>query len=260
MRRRAAQKSPPPLPVVGAKVRALPDGRVMVREPNAPTRAREVPGHGRVLFREVTFSRDGRSWPGLEWDLSELLIPPGAVRADPMLQNFCCSGPKLWYEDIERRCVQCQEAFVFTASEQRFWYETLHFNEASTAIRCLRCRKRRRTVASLHAQLALALRATEQAPKDADRWLELARVSGELRALGGQGDLRRGIAAARKAWRLSGQRLPEALYWESVLQHFAGRDDKCRAAEDAFLAAAGPERRLRGLVRGIEDRRAGRDR
>lgn len=248
-------------PKPGGAVRKLPDGRTMVREPDAKADVREVQGHGQMILWPVTMSNgEGRVWRAVEWDLSQLRVPPGALRADPNLQTFCCSGPKLWYLDIERRCVQCGDEFTFSAAEQRYWYETLSFHESSTAIRCGKCRKRRRSIHALHNQLGLALRATEGAPRDADCWLELARVSAELRVQCGKGDLDRGISAARKAWLLSDGRLPEALYWESVLHMIAGREERGLQVEDAFLAAAGPDRRTRELVRLIENRRSGRDR
>lgn len=252
-RKRPPEKSPDAIPWAGAAVIHLPDGRTMSRAAGAPASTLNVEGHGRVILRSVTFSNsEGRTWNGAQWDLSELKIPPGAVPANPHLQTFCCSGPKLWYVDIQRRCVQCGEDFDFTAAEQRFWYETLSFHEASTAIRCKVCRKRRRTVKALGAQIGEALRATEAAPRDPDRWLELARVTGELRRLSGKGDINRGISAARKAWRLSQERLPEALYWEAVQQRAAGREDKARTLEAQFLALAGTDRRLRELARRLQ--------
>lgn len=252
------RKHEPAARKAGGTVRTLPDGRTLVRSPGAPEQHVKVPGHGFYVLRTVTWTHpNGRTWSGWEWDLSGLEIPDGALRADPTLQTYCCGGPKLWYQDIERTCVQCGQDFVFGAGEQRYWYETLSFHESSTAIRCVRCRKRARTVHALQAQLALALRATEAAPRDADRWLELAKVSAELRQATGQGDLNRGLDAARKAWRLSDERLPAALYWESVLQRLAGREAKAVQAEDAFLAHANGARGLRAWVRAIEARRAG---
>lgn len=260
-RRRRDPAPPSSRPRSGPVVRTLPNGVTLVREPDAKGDVRELKGHGFLTLWPVTLhTPDGRVFRSTDWDLSRVVPPPGALRADPLLQTFCCGGPKLWYEDIERRCVQCGEDFVFEAAEQRFWYETLSFHESSTAIRCRKCRKRRRSLHALHNQLALALRATEAAPKDADAWLELARVSAELRAQSGKGDIDRGISAARKAWLLSEERLPEALYWESVLQIIAGREERGLQLEDAFLAAAGPGRRIAELTRSIQDRRSGRAR
>lgn len=245
------KRKPPPdeIPRLGPLVRKLADGRVMTRAADAVVHVQNVNGHGRVLLREVTWSReDGRVWKGWQWDLSQLQPPPGAILANPELQIFCCSGPKLWYEDDDRTCVQCGLSFTFSASEQRYWYETLAFHESSTAIRCLRCRKARRSRKALHAQLAMALRATEALPKDPHRWLELARVTAEL----GRGDRARAISAARRAWRLSKEQLPEALFWEANLQRAAGRDAKALELEERFLALAGPDRRSRELVKRLQ--------
>lgn len=260
MRQKRDKKREPKAPEVltlGAMRRTLPDGRTMLREAGARVEIRPIPGHGELLIYPVTWTNaEGRSWPGFAFDTSRVVVPAGALRGDPALQVFCCGGPKLWYEDQERTCVQCRTSFVFSAAEQRFWYETLRFHESSTAVRCVSCRKKRRTQHALREQLALALRATEAAPSDADRWLELARVSTQLRAMTGTGDLNRAIDAARKAWRLSEERLPEALYWESTLQHMAGRVEKALAAEEAFLALAHTSRHFKALAQKIHDRRA----
>ena len=220
----------------------------MTRAADAPVQVQNVKGHGRILLRAVTWSRGASAWPGYQWDLSQLQLPPGAIPASPELQTFCCSGPKLWYVDVERCCVQCGDTFTFRAAEQRYWYETLSFHESSTAIRCLRCRKARRSQKALHAQLAVALRATESDPADPHRWLELARVTAEL----GRGDRARAIHAARRAWRLSKEKLTEALYWEARLHRAAGREEKARALEEQFVRLAGPDRRSHDLLRRLE--------
>ena len=228
----------------------MADGRVMTRAADAPTQVREISGHGRVILRAVTFTYPGgATHPGWQWDLSSVVIPAGALRADPNLQTFCCGGPKLWYEAIRRSCVQCGDEFLFGAAEQRYWYETLQFHESSTAIRCPKCRKRRRTGKARREQLARALRETEAHPHDAHCWLELARVTVELRQQDGDGNIDRGLAAARKAWRLSEERLAEAQYYEFVLQRTAGREEKARVIEQRFLVDGQPSARWLALLR-----------
>src|SRR5262245_52943181 len=54
-------------------------------------------------------------------------LPPRAVRGNVRLQSYCplCHVPKYFYVDEERDCVQCGAAFVFLATEQKYWYESL---------------------------------------------------------------------------------------------------------------------------------------
>lgn len=161
-------------------------------------------------------------------------LPPGAVRGDITRQVYCCDQPHAYYLPIRRVCVQCKQEFVFGAHEQKFWYETLQFNLASTAIRCLACRKQRRTAAALRDALALAHRAIEKTPADALAHLALAEATAQFRARTGAGNLDRGLAAARRARKLQ-PKLAVALYWEGELQALAGRDAAARQALVAFL-------------------------
>ncbi|MEM7577579.1 MAG: zinc-ribbon domain containing protein [Planctomycetota bacterium] len=49
-----------------------------------------------------------------------------------------------WYEDLEFRCVDCGATETWTAAQQKWWYEAVKAHIHSRAIRCSRCRKRRR--------------------------------------------------------------------------------------------------------------------
>ncbi len=74
-------------------------------------------------------------------------LPKNAVAGNIREQMFChmCHTPKYFYVDIERECVQCNQLFVFSAKEQKYWYETLKFNFHSSAIRCVSCRRKQRS-------------------------------------------------------------------------------------------------------------------
>jgi hypothetical protein len=227
----------------------------MTRVPGGLPDVRTFPGHGTFVLFPAEFERpDGHRWRGWEWDLSGIQVPPGATRGDPNLQRFGLSGPQFWYVDRDRTCVACGDEFVFAGAEQRFWYETLGFDPLSTAIRCPACRRKVRSLKALHATLATALRAAEAAPDEAARWLDLARACGELRDRTGEGDLDRGLAAARRARRLSDDALVEALYWEATFQRYAGRLDAAAELEAAFIARAGRNSREKALLRAIERR------
>ena len=49
-----------------------------------------------------------------------------AQRADISKQNYTVC-PRHWYVDATFRCRDCRNEFVFTAAEQRFWYEDRRF-------------------------------------------------------------------------------------------------------------------------------------
>ena len=66
-----------------------------------------------------------------------------AVHADISKQNYPVC-PRHWYVDAETICTDCSEPFIFSASEQKFWYEDLHFWVESFPKQCPPCRKTRR--------------------------------------------------------------------------------------------------------------------
>jgi Probable zinc-ribbon domain len=71
-----------------------------------------------------------------------------AVRADIANQDFTVC-PRHWYIDAAFRCPRCNQTFVFSAEEQRFWYEELKFYVDSRATRCKECRKELRHLKTL---------------------------------------------------------------------------------------------------------------
>jgi hypothetical protein len=51
------------------------------------------------------------------------------------------SGVRLYYEDKEFTCDDCGEVVVWTAEDQKWWFETAKGHVFSSAKRCLRCRQ-----------------------------------------------------------------------------------------------------------------------
>lgn len=51
------------------------------------------------------------------------------------------SGVPLYYEDKEFTCTDCGDREVWTAEDQKWWFETVKGHIFSTAKRCLRCRQ-----------------------------------------------------------------------------------------------------------------------
>jgi hypothetical protein len=66
-----------------------------------------------------------------------------ALRADISKQNYTVC-PRHWYVDALFVCRECSEEFVFSATEQRFWYEDRQFFVDSLPTRCVGCRKAER--------------------------------------------------------------------------------------------------------------------
>src|SRR5262245_26577369 len=126
-----------------------------------------------------TVGQDGCTYEWWEWDPTfSPRLPEGAVPGDVSKQVFCsaCHDPKYFYVDEMRTCVQCGTRFTFSASEQKFWYETLRFNFSSVPIRCKTCRRLKRSEHALREQIALARQATRQAPDDPAAHLAVAKA------------------------------------------------------------------------------------
>jgi hypothetical protein len=63
-----------------------------------------------------------------------------ALRADTDKQN-CSVCPRCWYVDASFRCDRCGAEFLFSAAEQRAWYEDYGFWVDSLPRHCLACRR-----------------------------------------------------------------------------------------------------------------------
>jgi hypothetical protein len=74
-----------------------------------------------------------------------------AERADISKQDYSVC-PRHWYIDATFPCKTCGTAFVFSAKEQRFWYEELRFYVDSQPRRCPACRKKHRKTKLLKQQ------------------------------------------------------------------------------------------------------------
>lgn len=162
-----------------------------------------------------------------------------------------CHTPRYFYLDQERECVQCGRGFVFSAAEQKYWYESLKFHFDSVAVRCPDCRRKRRSEKALRVQIAAAKQDLLERPGDPALLLQLARSLAEYYRRTGQGNLDEAIAACRKAV-VAWPDACEALYWEAVCQQLAGRTEKARELYVAFLERAPQLRRMEPLRREAE--------
>jgi hypothetical protein len=147
------------------------------------------------LICHETVNPDGKVYKWWQYDPQyEPPLPRGAVRGDVSKQVFCtaCHTPKYFFVDEERQCIQCGNAFIFTGSEQKYWYETLKFNFSSIPIRCVSCRRERRSEQALRQQIARAK--AEIGSEDPAPYLALARAIIEYHEKTEHGDLNQAIA------------------------------------------------------------------
>jgi len=93
-------------------------------------------------------------------------IPRDAVAADPSKQSQSNSySTKLYYVDKEFTCVRCGVAEVWTATQQKWYYEVARGSIYGEAKRCRGCRRRRREeLARQRALLATARRTKATKP------------------------------------------------------------------------------------------------
>jgi hypothetical protein len=167
------------------------------------------------------------------------VLPPGAVRGNPHRQRFCphCRPPKYFYVDEAIICGRCGMPFVFSAQQQRLWYEEFGFWLTSTATHCEDCRRERRATRRLQRRLAEAIHAVDHQPDDPSAHLELAEAAITHIVRTGTGNTDRAIHAARRAIKLD-PRLYAARYWEARAQELAGRPDHAIEGYSRFIETA----------------------
>lgn len=220
------------------------EGKKPKKAPKPEVRTVRMHPHGDVpmVTKTVTVGDESYSYDEYDPDFRPPL-PPGAVRGNPRHQQyyglFC--KPRYFYLDRDEICVQCGQTFVFSAKEQKYWYESLGFPLVSVAVRCLPCRRRRRSQKALREELARCLRALEAEPDDFAQHLALAEATVRYRRSTGEGDLDRAIHSVRrvqKGW----PEAAEAYFWEGACHAEADREAKARELYQRFLEHAGAGR------------------
>lgn len=107
-----------------------------------------------------------------------------AQRADISKQHYTVV-PRHWYVDATFICLDCGADFIYTANDQRFWYEDRQFFIDSLPKRCIRCRKADRTRLNLRKRYdALVTQALKQCPVQTKH--ELIEIIDELEMAGGE--------------------------------------------------------------------------
>ncbi|MFV0298331.1 MAG: zinc-ribbon domain-containing protein [Hyphomicrobiaceae bacterium] len=73
-------------------------------------------------------------------------LPKGALAADPtrLLHDNTYDAQPAFYVDRRFSCIDCGTSQIWTAGQQKWWYEEAKGKIASTAIRCRQCRLKRR--------------------------------------------------------------------------------------------------------------------
>ena len=173
------------------------------------------------------------------------VLPPGAVAGDISRQVYCCGPPRFAYIDVRRVCVQCGGDFVFGATEQKYWYEVLQFRLDSRAVRCVACRRQRRSNKAVAARYQAATRPNDT--DDPNELIEFAEALVEMLVRTGSGKPDDVIAAARKAHRAN-ENWADPLYWEGRGHELAGRDARAAATFGAFVDAVRHQPGTRRLV------------
>ncbi len=97
----------------------------------------------------------------LIWACETCLRTGRALEAKPLLQSYGYGHPKFAYFDQFQTCSDCGQEFIFSASEQTFWYETLEFPSFSTPRQCPNCRRKRRAVKKANTKLSEMLASFE---------------------------------------------------------------------------------------------------
>ena len=188
------------------------------------------------LIHHSDVSPDGYRYEWWEYDPNyRPSMPRGAVRGDVLKQSYCTAHhvPKYFYIDEDGECIQCGKSFIFHAAEQKYWYETLRFNFGSIPIRCVECRRKRRSEHALREQIAAAK--AEIRKMNPAAYIALARAIVEYHERTQCGNLDEAISAARKAeavWPGS----HEPALWEGIAHALAGRRQKARTSINRFLS------------------------
>jgi O-acetyl-ADP-ribose deacetylase (regulator of RNase III) len=133
----------------------------------------------------------------VQWACPECIHLGRALPAEPLGQTFCDHPPYLAYFDVNMHCEDCGCEFVFSAGEQRYWYEELKFWVQSRPKQCAPCRKRRRLKNRLSQEIGQVL--AELDPRDPE---QLARVAEMYLQMNNR---RKGVEFLRRARNVAGQ-------------------------------------------------------
>jgi len=73
------------------------------------------------------------------------VIPHDAIGADLTKHAPHNSySPRYWYQDMRFQCKDCGKSEIWTAQQQKWWYEEAKGQINATAVRCRACRQAER--------------------------------------------------------------------------------------------------------------------
>lgn len=125
---------------------------------------------------------------------------------------------------------------MFSAEEQKFWYEKLAVIQDVVPNHCLDCRRKRRAAMAIRDEHAAAIEGARAAPKDPLARLREAEARARYFAEFQNGNAELTIAAARAARKYaSGEDVSAADLWEGWVQVQLGRAPKGRALLERFV-------------------------
>jgi hypothetical protein len=90
----------------------------------------------------------------LFWACETCIKAGRALEAKPWLQTYGYNSPKFAYVDEVKTCSDCGIEFVFAATEQLFWYETLGFLIFAFPKQCVSCRHKRRKIKQANLEIS----------------------------------------------------------------------------------------------------------
>ena len=101
-----------------------------------------------------------------------------AIRANVDVQDYS-TAQRHWYIDTRFRCAACNIEFLWSAQEQRTWFETYRFYVDSRPTLCRDCREKRRGALQLRKEYD-ALVSAARSGRDADQKRRIVQIVDEL--------------------------------------------------------------------------------
>lgn len=121
--------------------------------------------HPRISKKSLKATREARTLKAREKAGYRMVdgveVPPGAILANwDALRHNEATFPDIdyprFYADRPFRCRDCDSHEVWTARQQKWWYETAKGTIQSVAIRCRSCRRKERECAASAREAHLA--------------------------------------------------------------------------------------------------------
>lgn len=207
--------------------------------------------YGKIPLVDVSYiGRDGKSYTTqtIDFNYRPTNIPVGAVLGNPNRQVLYSAFPKYYYEDIEKTCIQCGEDFIFSAKEQKHWYEDLQFIIYAECLRCISCRRAKRNKTTLNNQLDAAQQYYNQHPEEPYAMLGLAEAICAYYKAHQSGRINLAISLARKS-RKKNPRLVESIYWEALALELSGNHEKAVPLFNTFIENGTGQKRCNALIK-----------